>query len=315
MPSYDNKLINRIKDRMLLGTIYDQIMMKVRYTDKKTRFLYSVMAGQKHRMIFYRRFKKKYLAKCTADRPWESIEKKSNKDTVWFMWLQGIDNAPDIVKRCLESQKSAMPHKKFIVLDESNYKEYVTLPDYIVTKHQKGIIGSAHFSDLIRNEILIRHGGFWIDSTVFMTDGSLIGDIEKTNLFMYSYYYFGFNPEIMELNNWFIYSTTNNNMLSLLQKFLFEYWKDYDRALNYYIYHIFETIVNEYYEDEYKAMPIVSQAQAHVLATYIYDKFDPDKFECLKKTTGIHKLSTRFDQDKLKEKGTFYDVIINQSDY
>jgi hypothetical protein len=315
MQSYDNKLINRIKDRMLLGTIYDQIMMHVKYTDEKTRFLYSVMAGQKHRMIFYRRFKKKFLVKCTADTPWERLEKKTNKDTVWFMWLQGIDNPPDIVKKCLESQKKAMPDKHFIVLDDSNYQEYASLPDFIVKKHDEGIIGHAHFSDLIRNEILIKHGGFWIDATVFMTDANLIENVEKTDLFMYSYYYFGFNPEIMELNNWFIYSTTNNNMLSLLQKFLYEYWKDNNRASNYYIYHIFETIVTEYYEDEYKAMPIVSQAQAHVLATYIYDKYDPDKFECLKKTTGVHKLSTRFEQDKLKEKGTFYDVIINQSDY
>lgn len=315
MPSYDNKVLNRIKDRMLLGTLYDQLMLRLKYTDEKTHFLYGVMAGQKHRMILYRRFKKKYLERCTAERPWESLEKKTNSDTVWVMWLQGIDNAPDIVKSCIKSQKKAMPDKTFIFLDEDNYKDFVSLPDYIVEKHKKGIIGNAHFSDLIRNEILIRHGGFWIDATVFMTDSNLVSDMEKTDLFMFSYYYFGFNPEIMELNNWFIYSTTNNNMLSLLQKMLLEYWKEYDHAANYYIYHILETIVNEYYEDEYKAMPIVSQAQSHVLATYIYDDFDRDKFDCLKKTTGMHKLSTRFDQDKLKKKGTFYDVIINQSDY
>jgi hypothetical protein len=96
---------------------------------------------------------------------------------------------------------------------------------------------------------------------------------------------------------------------------LLEYWKDYDRALNYFIYHIFETIVNEFYEDEFKAIPIVSQAQAHVLATYIYDDFDAYKYELLKKSTGMHKLSTRFDAELLMRKGTFYDVIINQANY
>ena len=55
------KLINRIKDRMLLGTIYDQLILKLKYTDEKTHFLYGVMVGQKHRMILYRRLKKKYL--------------------------------------------------------------------------------------------------------------------------------------------------------------------------------------------------------------------------------------------------------------
>lgn len=311
----DNKLMNRIKDRMLLGTLYDQLMLKCRYNDKKTHYLYSVMAGQKHRMIFYRRLKKKYLAKCTDKREWESLEKKKNTDIVWVMWFQGMDKAPDIVKKCIKSQQKALPDKNFIFLDENNIDKYVTLPDYIWEKKKKGIIGNAHFSDLVRNELLIKHGGYWIDSTVFMTDGSIIKDVEKTELFMYSFYYFGFNPEIMELNNWFIYSTTNNNMLCLLQKLLLEYWKDNNYASNYYIYQIFESIVNDYYEEEYNRMPIVSQAQAHVLATYIYDEFDRDKYELLLKTTGIHKLSTRFDPDRIQKKGTFYDVIINQSGF
>lgn len=309
-----SKLVNRIEDRMLLGTIYDQLMMKVKYTDEKTRALYSVMVGQKHRMIFYRRLKKKYLARCTKERPWEKLPKEKNADTVWVMWLQGIDNAPEIVKRCIDSQKKYLPDKKFVFLDESNLSDYVTLPDYITKKWKEGKIGNAQYSDLVRNELLIKHGGYWIDSTVLFTDSSLLSDIEDNKLFMFSYYYFGFNPEIMELNNWFIYSCTNNNMLCLLQKLLFEYWKDNDRAVNYFIYHIFESMVNDYYDEEYKAMPIVSQAQAHVLATYIYDEFDHGKFEILKKTTGLHKLSTRFEQDKLK-KGTFYDVVIHQANY
>jgi len=238
-----------------------------------------------------------------------------NKDIVWVMWLQGIDNAPEIVKKCIDSQKKYMPDKKFIFLDEKNIFDYVELPDYILEKKRAGIIGNAHFSDLVRNEILIKYGGYWIDSTVLMTDGNTIRKIDELPLFMYSFYYFGFNPEIMELNNWFIHSCTNNNIICLLQKMLFEYWKDYSYAANYFIYHIFETIANEYYEDEYKNMPIISQAQAHVLATYIYDDFDKDKFELLKMTTGIHKLSTRFESDRLLKKGNYYDVVINQGNY
>ena len=307
----DNKIISRIKDGMLLGTIYDQIILTTRYNDDKTRFLYKVMVGQKHRMLYYRKFKKKYLRKCTEHRPWELREKKLNKDTVWVMWLQGIDNAPEIVKRCIDSQMKALPDKKFVFLDESNIEKYVELPGYILEKRKKGIIGNAHYSDLIRNEILIKFGGYWIDSTVFITDNSLFKDIDDLPLFMFSYYYFGFNPEIMELNNWLIYSCTNNNIICLLQKMLLEYWKDYDRAVNYFIYHILESIVNDYYSDEYKEIPIVSQAPSHLLATYIYDKFDPKKFEMLQKTSGIHKLSTRFYKEKLG-KESFYNVVVNK---
>ena len=217
MSGNKGKLINRIKDRMLLGTIYDQLILKLKYTDEKTHFLYGVMVGQKHRMILYRRLKKKYLQRCTKERPWEKLEKVNNIDTVWVMWLQGINNAPEIVQRCIDSQKKYMPDKKFIIVTEDNVLDYVELPDYIVEKRNKGIITNAHFSDLVRNALLIKHGGYWIDSSVLFTDDELIKDIEKYPLFMYSFYYFGFNPEIMELNSWFIHSTTNNNMLCLLQ--------------------------------------------------------------------------------------------------
>ena len=308
-----SKLKNRIRQRMLLGTVYDKAMEKLRYNDTKTSFLYSVMAGQKHRMIFYRRYRKRYLDACTAERPWESAEKKYNSDTVWSMWLQGVDSAPEIVKKCYESQKRCLPDKKFVILDENNVYDYIELPDFIRKKRQEGKIGNAHFSDLVRNALLIKYGGYWIDSTVFMTDGDIFRDIDRTPLFMISYYYFGFNPEIMELNNWFIHSTTNNNMMCLLQELLFAYWKDHDYAENYFLYQIMESIVNDFYPGEFKAMPIISQSQAHVLATYIYDDYDSLKWEMLKKTTGIHKLSTRFNEEMLKKEGNFYNVVIKEN--
>ena len=75
---------------------------------------------------------------------------------------------------------------------------------------------------------------------------------------------------------------------------------------------IFMSMVLEYYEEEAKEMPIVSQAEAHILATYIYDSFDESKYRILKASTGFHKLSTRFEMDKAEQKGTFYDVVIRQ---
>ncbi|WP_029321002.1 capsular polysaccharide synthesis protein [Butyrivibrio sp. AE3004] len=315
MVKSDNKLINRIKDGMLLGTIYDQVMLKVKYNDEKTHFLYSVMVGQKHRMILYKRYKNKYLNQCIQERIWEKKEKKQNSNTVWIMWLQGLNNAPDIVKKCVESQKKAMAQKKFIIIDENNIYDYVTLPDYIIQKREKGIITNAMFSDLVRLELLNKYGGYWIDASVFMTDGELISEIDNLPLFMFSFYYFGFNPEIMEYNSWFMHSTSNNNLLCLLQQLMYAYWKEHNYISNYYLLHILGSIANDYYKEECEAMPIISQVDAHILATYIYDNYDPYKYKMLTRKTGIHKLSIKFDQERLRRKGTFYDVIINQGNF
>lgn len=315
MSGNDNKLLNRIKNRMLLGTIYDQIMLRVKYTDEKANTLYKVMVGQKHRIILYQRLKKKYLDFCTHERPWEKLCKTENNDVVWIMWLQGIENAPEIVRKCIESQKKYMPEKKFIIITEDNITDYLEFPDYIMEKRRRGIITNAHFSDLVRNELLIKYGGYWIDSTVLFTDAEIIKNIEKYPLFMYSFYYFGFNPEIMEFNSWFIHSTTNNNIICLMQKMLYAYWRDHDYLCNYYLWHIFESIANDFYKEEREAVPIISQTQSHLLATYIYDEFDQDKYDLLKKSTGVHKLSIKFDQDKLIQKGNFYDIVVANDNY
>lgn len=305
----------KIEDRMLLGSIYDNVMMKTKYKDETLAFLYNVMIAQKHRMLYYKMLKKKYFTKCVANPVWEQKEKEKHSDTIWMCWLQGFEHAPLLVKRCLESIQKNIPDKRIVLLDENNITDYVEMPDYILDKWKKGIIGNAHFTDLVRLELLIKYGGYWIDATVLCTDASAVEFYDKEPLFMYSFYYFGFNPEIMTLNNWFIHSCTNNNILCLLRELLYSYWRDRDRAIDYFITHLFLTMAIEHYKEEYEKMPIVSQVDAHVLATYIYDEYHEDKYKLLKQSTGLHKLSTRFEEEKLAVDGNFYDVVIKQGKY
>ena len=98
-----NKVINKIKDRMLLGSIYDNIMLKTKYKGEHLSFNYNVMMGQKHRMLYYKRLKKEYLAKVSANRPWENLEKRDNNDQVWICWFQGMENAPKIVRKWMKT--------------------------------------------------------------------------------------------------------------------------------------------------------------------------------------------------------------------
>ena len=154
---------------MLLGSIYDNVMLKTKYRDAKLSFLYNVMIGQKHRMLYYKTLKRKYLEKVTADRPWETLEKKANQGRIWFCWLQGLEQAPPLVKLCYEALGQKLPDREIVVIDAKNVFDYITLPEEIVEKWKRGIIGPAHFSDLIRLELLVRYGGYWIDATVYLS--------------------------------------------------------------------------------------------------------------------------------------------------
>lgn len=59
---------------------------------------------------------------------------------IWTAWLQGLDNAPDMVKACLESQRQHFPGYDVRVLDADNYHQWVDLPEYIEEKYRKGLI-------------------------------------------------------------------------------------------------------------------------------------------------------------------------------
>ena len=58
---------------------------------------------------------------------------------------------------------------RITVIDERNWRDYVDLPDYVIRRRERRQIPSAHFTDLLRLELLIRYGGTWIDSTVLCT--------------------------------------------------------------------------------------------------------------------------------------------------
>ncbi|MDR2693206.1 MAG: capsular polysaccharide synthesis protein [Chitinispirillales bacterium] len=93
------------------------------------------------------------------------------KYPVWFCWFQGEENMPPAVKICYASLlKNADGHKiNFITFD--NYREYAVLPDYIIEKHKENIIHNIQFSDIIRVFLLSRHGGLWVDATLYVSGG------------------------------------------------------------------------------------------------------------------------------------------------
>ena len=98
----------------------------------------------------------------------KSIPENSNfRDKIWVCWWQGIEQAPDIVKRCVQSICINAAPYEVVILDDTNYRNYVKIPDWMERKRSQGIITRTHFSDFLRLELLAEHGGIWLDSTFF----------------------------------------------------------------------------------------------------------------------------------------------------
>lgn len=56
------------------------------------------------------------------------------------MWWQGINNAPALVKKCVNILKMRSPDYEVTFLDKDNYQEYVQIPSYITDKFNGGYI-------------------------------------------------------------------------------------------------------------------------------------------------------------------------------
>lgn len=231
--------------------------------------------------------------------------KRSNK--VWFCWLQGLDQAPDLVKMCHASLKRYLKDKEIVVLTSENIHEYVSFPQFIMEKYQKGIIDRTKMSNLIRIELLIKYGGSWIDSTVFCTSGNYPKGILDCDLFVFQLVrkdYSGFSG----LSNWFITASTNNRLLLILREMHYEYWRRYNCVIDYFFFHLFFVMIAKEYPGEVENMPKQSNRYPLLLGTKLAEDYDEEWMKKLCQWTCFHKLSYRL-KGNPDRPGTFYDAL------
>lgn len=232
---------------------------------------------------------------------------------IWFCWLQGIEQAPPIVKACYHSLVRHITDRDIKVIDNKNWKEYVALSDYIIKKWEKKRIPAALFSDILRLELLIKYGGTWIDSTVLCTgfQGSSSKFLEylDADLFLFQYTKQGSIP--VSISNWFITACSNNEVLMVLRNMLYAYWKDYDCTLDYYIFHLFFSMLSKEYPEEIVGMPYAQSMNSLALLHHWGENFDQKKWNRLVANVGFHKLAFRVSENPQKNQDSYYYYILN----
>ena len=239
----------------------------------------------------------------------------SNK--TWVCWMQGMESAPDLVKVCYKSLLHHLKDREIILLTEENIAQYIILPEDIERKRRDGIIPMAHYTDLLRLELLIKYGGTWIDSTVLCTgfeefNSTSVQEYFDSDLFLFQQLRKG-ETRFMGISNWFITSCADNWVLKVLRDMLYQYWRDYDCVVHYYIFHLFFGMIMEKFPEVAAKMPKHGNKIPHYLSRRMGDQYDGEWMQELKKRTCFHKLSYRLSDDILGSKGTFYDKVIKQA--
>lgn len=233
-------------------------------------------------------------------------------NTIWTIWLQGMDEAPVVVQKCYESMKKHMPDKDIVVITDENYSKYVQFPDYIMEKYEKGIISKVHFSDLLRIELLSKYGGTWLDGTVYCSGPVKQEYMLDSDLFLFQNLKPGADGQCSLISSWLMTASSNNKIILLTRALLHRYWKMYDYAVDYFILHNFFQMAIETYPEEWNKVVPVSNSIPHVLLLRLFEKYDERVWNATKDMTSFHKLSHKFEKEQAKLEGTYYDVILGR---
>lgn len=237
---------------------------------------------------------------------------KSNK--VWVCWMQGLEQAPALVQRCYRSLQDNLKGKEIVLLTESNFDQYVHIPDFIIEKLHKGIITRTHFSDILRLELLIQQGGTWIDATVFCSGGDIPKYMMEDEFFIFQKVKPGSDGSAINMSSWFMSAWSNHKFLLATRELLYAYWQKNDRMIDYFLLHLFMMIVKDYYMEEWKQIIPYPNSLPHVLQLMQFEKFDRRRWDAARKASPFHKLTYKVKVEDTRKEGTFYDVIMNGKD-
>lgn len=158
----------------------------------------------------------------------------TQEQKIWLFWWQGYDNAPLIVKKCIQSVKENSNGHEVVLLTKENWKDYAELPDYIIIKMSQKKISLTHFSDILRMELLSRHGGVWLDATIFVR--APIPD----NYFSMRYFTVHYRNSSSRITRgkWtgFCQGSTQNQIIQNYCHDIFHsYWQSYNSLIDYFL--------------------------------------------------------------------------------
>ena len=253
---------------------------------------------------------KPYLKYKDTDVYGLSFPQNDVENPIWIYWNKGIEQASLIVQKCYESV-CKHSNQKIILLNDQNLADYIRLPDYIEKKKDTGQIPIARYANLIEFALLEHYGGTWIDSTVYLTDP--IPDMILNSDF------FAVRNSLLLIDNpvlypaWFLHAKKGNKTIREIRNVAFAYWLKNEHVIEYLLPNLIITLVVKSNPEVEKEIPYMNSDYSEYLVKVLADDYSEEKWNWIKKLTGIHKLTYKSDAD-IKHGHNFYDYLITSSD-
>ncbi len=236
-------------------------------------------------------------------------------DKIWMCWWQGIDNAPEIVKACIESVRRNAAGREVIVITDENLKDYVDIPKWILDKVDAGIASRTNLSDLLRLSLLARYGGIWLDATFFCCH-PLASDVYSAPLFsikrpdylhgsIASGYFAGYSLGCDEAHR-FVFAAARDLFL--------EYWRQSNYLIDYLLVDYLIVMAQRHCPDIATAFAAIkpNNPACDELFKVLGESFDASKWAVLSKSTDLFKLTWKQDFFRTKDGSlTAYGMLLD----
>lgn len=246
----------------------------------------------------------------------QELPKSEYADCIWICWWQGLDQAPELVKICVNSIRKNAGGHKVIILTEDNYKDYVDMPSWVEEKREKGIISRTHYSDILRLMLLAKYGGVWLDSTFFCTNDQIKKYFEYPLWSIKRPDYFHASVAAGYFANYSLGCDGNHRWIfQTILDFVLEYWENNDIMIDYLFLEYLIVIAQKYdyiiAEEFRKIQP--NNPECDELYKIMGQPFDEEKCQKMKFNTCLFKLSWKYSYPVRKDgKVTFYGKLLEK---
>lgn len=238
------------------------------------------------------------------------------RNKIWICWWQGYNNAPELVKRCIDSIKKYSGSYEVILIDESNYKDFINMPEWLEKKKNNGIISRTHLSDYLRLSLLANHGGIWVDSTFLCTENCFerllepgIWSIKRPGCDHLSI------AGGMFANFSFGCAFERRKVFAIIRDYLEQYWKNNSKMVDYlFLDYLIQLAIkhNSYVKESFEIIP-ENNMNCALLYPILDQPYNEKVWAELKMDTSLFKLSWKSSHKTLIDgKKTFYGKIIDK---
>ena len=233
---------------------------------------------------------------------------------VFVFWWEGFDNAPEIVKSCLNSVKKHHDECNVITIDKFNYAKYTDIDSRIIKDFEKDKISVQTFSDILRFNLLKNNGGMWIDSTIFFSSKfNLLEELKEKSFtsleFSTSRDFLKYEDVECSWSGFFIASRKSGLFVRAVDEIFKQYYLKHQTYSTYFFIDAVLMICKKYGLDDCVLNKTLKTAGSmFALASLLEQQYDGDVVEIIKSVP--QKL--RWNCDKVNRQNTFYGWVLSR---